>query len=123
MNKTDQKPEKPVNSILKYTTKTQQPTQEHNNEQEQHEAQQQQNQSPKQQQNEPIKMAVKVKGVLITDMNEFLRKKKAERDRKFLEKNHPSKMKSCVPPTLNHPTVKFWRIGDTYLRTNYVHIC
>ena len=81
------------NTILKYTTNKTTP------------ANQTKQQVPQQQQVEPTKMAVMIKGELITDMNSFLRKKKAERDRKILEKSNPPKTKSKIPPIVTPPHI------------------
>ena len=92
--------QKPLeNTILKYTTTTN-----HSTTQQNQQTDQKQQQNAKQNNNEPTKMAVKIKGKLITDMNQFLQMKKAERERKFLAKTHPPELSQSVPPTIFHPT-------------------
>ena len=97
--KIDKKQNQNENKITKCTTKQTTPKQ-YNNKQENKQQESNSSKHPV----EPTKMAVKIKGTLITDMNDFLRKKKAERDRKFLAEKHPSKLRSSVPPAVLHPT-------------------
>ena len=84
---------------MKYTTTTNNSTTKQNQQ-----TDQKQQQNAKQNNIEPTKMAVKIKGKLITDMNQFLQMKKAERDRKLLTKTHPPNLSQSVPPTILHPT-------------------